>query len=234
MADTYTPNLNLTKPEVGASRDTWGTKVNADLDAIDAVFTADGTGTSVGINVGAGKTLNVAGTIDVPDASFGIAKLNVSGTPSATTFLRGDGAWAQAGFPAGTAMLFVQTAAPTGWTKSVTHDNKALRIVSGAAGSGGTTAFTSVFASRTITTDNMPSHSHGVNDPGHSHTLNYFVPQYTSDTDRGGGSSTFSVDNPVTPSTHGATTGISIQNTGNGTPMDFAVAYVDAIIATKD
>lgn len=51
--------------------------------------------------------------------------------------------------PTGTKMVFVQTAAPTGWTKDVTHNNKALRIVNGTAGTGGTTAFTTVFASRT-------------------------------------------------------------------------------------
>jgi len=49
MADTFTTNLNLTKPEVGASTDTWGTKINADLDAVDAIFS--GTGTSVAINL---------------------------------------------------------------------------------------------------------------------------------------------------------------------------------------
>jgi hypothetical protein len=43
MADTYTTNLNLTKPEPGAAEDTWGISLNADLDALDAIFSTSGT-----------------------------------------------------------------------------------------------------------------------------------------------------------------------------------------------
>ena len=55
-------------------------------------------------------------------------------------------------FPSGTKMLFQQTSAPTGWTKVTSGvDNKALRVVSGAAGSGGTNQFSNTFASVGIT-----------------------------------------------------------------------------------
>jgi hypothetical protein len=136
--------------------------------------------------------------------------------------------------PAGTRLTFPQASAPTGWTQSTSLDNIALRVVSGAGGgTGGTTPFSTVFASRTTTgsvnnttldINQIPSHAHG---PGNAITIVGggnratgtskvgFEFQGASGTDGAGGGG---------PHTHGFTGGL----------MDFAVQYVDVIIAVKN
>ena len=131
--------------------------------------------------------------------------------------------------PSGTTMLFVQASAPTGWTKVTTHNNKALRVVSGTGGgSGGSLNFTDVFANRGVP---LPEHSHGVYDPGHVHAWGF------EDGQIGGGLRAGSSADYYSRSRNVATayTGIGIYNSGTpGASMDFSVAYVDTIIATKN
>ena len=156
--------------------------------------------------------------------------------------------------PSGTVMLFVQTAAPTGWTKSTTHNDKALRIVSGSVSSGGNTAFSSTYVNRTPAGTVSGTNTGGaVSDaglteaqlPSHAHTeqLMSSVATMTATGTRIGGSGTGTTNRTATSPTLGTGSG-SVHGHGftqpswsgsfTGTALDFGVQYVDAIIATKD
>lgn len=122
-------------------------------------------------------------------------------------------------FPSGTYTIFNQTAAPTGWTRQTTHNNKALRVISGAtAGSGGTVGFSTVLSNQslggtTLTLAQIASHRHG----GVGNLYGY-NPGFS------GGSWTHRYDY-----TMGATGG----STAHTHTVNIAVNYVDVIVALK-
>lgn len=168
-------------------------------------------------------------------------------TVSGTTITFNDGTTqttaASSGIPASTVMLFVQTAAPTGWTKSTSHDNKALRVVSGTASSGGSSAFTTAFGtpsvsgsvslsgsvgSTTLSTSQMPSHTHnaynqsGCGSPGYWPRGNY------------GDSSPTSAQSTATGGNGSHTHSFSGSGSLSSATAAINVQYVDVIIATKN
>ncbi len=149
-------------------------------------------------------------------------------------------------FPSGTRMLFQQTAAPTGWTKDATHNDKALRIVSGTAGTGGSVAFATAFASQTpsgtvggttLSISQMPSH-------GHPYRYSTFSGADAGngsggmvlETSNAGSASAFngSPSNTVGEQIGGTGGGQSHDHSFTGNAINLAVSYVDVIIASKD
>lgn len=144
-------------------------------------------------------------------------------------------------FPSGTKMLFQQTSAPTGWTKDTTHNDKALRVVSGAVSSGGSVAFSTVFGktatdATTLTTAQIPVQTYqiyGAAAAGGSTFQNGVVGVQTGTTlafTGSGGSSWGNI-----PQTAAAGSFRDTNTGGSHThSMDIRVQYVDLIIATKD
>ena len=153
------PNVSGTIPVLAAASATAITSTPAELNILDGVTT-----TAAEINLIDGDTSR--GTTAIADADGFLVNdagtMRMTSAATVQTYMQ-DGA----GFASGTDMIFFQAAAPTGWTKSTSNNDKALRVVTGdGGGTGGTAAFTSpahnlTAAAHTLATNEIPSHSHG-------------------------------------------------------------------------
>jgi hypothetical protein len=161
-------------------------------------------------------------------------------------------------FPSGTRMFFQQSTAPVGWTKEATHNNKALRLVSGSVSSGGSQNFSTVFGKsatdgHTLTEKQIPAHNHTVNTGGgHGHTLKTTwynwskaaqARNWSNTTTASPGISrnyypiplsTINNTSAITGGSHSHTTKDAGSGNSHSHSMDIRVKYLDVILAVKD
>ena len=109
--------------------------------------------------------------------------------------------------PAGSLMLFQQSSAPTGWTKGTAHDNKALRVVTGSASSGGSNTFAAAFNNDQTVSGTTSSTSVTITGSTEAHTLS--IAEMPAHTHTEGGIQEFGTTSSTSTGT---------RNTGNSSP----------------
>lgn len=127
-------------------------------------------------------------------------------------------------FASGTSLACFNSTAPTGWTKQATHNDKAVRLVTGTPSSGGSVAFSTVFgktatdAYTLLSPDDIPSHTHTILSAWRNASVT------TNTMGSGGGGAT---SQSISPSATGS-------DGSHAHAMDIRVSYVDMIMINKD
>ena len=139
-------------------------------------------------------------------------------------------------FPAGTAMLFYQATAPTGWTESgAALENHALRVCSvagyaaaGGTGTQGTNTFDAVLSdARNAGATTLTSAQSGL--PAHTHA-------YDTSSTANGGNAAFATSTTNAGELTGIITANAAANASSSHThtLDFAIKYANIIICAKD
>jgi hypothetical protein len=175
-----------------------------------------------------------------------------------------------AAFDAGTKMIFNQTSSPTGWTKdTVSNDDSALRVTTGAVGTGGSAGFAAAMGTpavsgsvgltgdlaagnlavsvsgnisdTTLTTSQMPSHTHSVGRGASGNQSSFYKddntngqPNATTNTGSAGSSGAHNHAHTLSGTMTGTPGVGNLAGSLSSATASINVKYVDVIVATKD
>lgn len=158
-------------------------------------------------------------------------------------------------FATGTRTFFISSNAPVGWTKDTTNYNEyTLRVVNGAATSGGSVNFTTAFTSQTITgtapfsglssgstvlgPTTLPSHTHKVNaGPNGPNSFTYYSamsPAGPAGSTASAAGSPYYINSTSTGGGLGHSHPFGTVSVDISGQLDLSVKYVDTIVATKN
>jgi hypothetical protein len=191
-------------------------------------------------------------------ANAAFASVNSNWTVTNTAYGVANAAFAKANtvsgqtIASGTTMTFQQTTAPTGFTKVTTYNDYAMRIVSGSvANKTNGVAFTTAFASQTpsgsvstsvsgsvgsttLSTSQIPSHSHTASTSAIEVTTLGGPIQYSPEGSFSYTTGSVTVDAAGGGGSHNHSFSGSASSTFTGSAINMAVNYVDFILATAN